>query len=95
MQALLCILQYCSDSQLPVKTTRPAPAPGMSQKLSQVHISPSAAPVGAGAVSRPGCVYSLQHLNAIAKMLCVQPAWSMAVFGLSLRGGEDVFDACA
>lgn len=78
-----------------MKTTRPVPAPGMPQKLSQVHTSLSAAPVGVGAVSRPGYVYSLQHLNAITKMLCVQPAWSMAAFGLSLRGGEDVFDACA
>lgn len=78
-----------------MKTTRQVPAPGMLQKLPQAHTSPSAAPVGAGALSRPGCVYSLQHLNAITKILCVQPAWSMAVFGLSLRGGEDVFDACA
>lgn len=95
MQVLLCILQYCSDSQLPAKTTRPVPAPSMLQKLLQVHIPPSAAPVVARAVGRPGCVYSLQHLKAITKMLCVQPAWSVAAFGLSLRAGEDVFDAYA
>ena len=60
---------------------------------SQPH--PPAALADDGAVGRPGCVCLLQHLNAITKLMCVQPAQSVAVFGSSLKDGEDAFNACA
>ena len=56
---------------------------------------PPAAPAEDGAVGRPACVYSRQHLSAITKLMCVQPAWSMAAFCLPLKDGEDAFDVCA
>lgn len=66
----------------------------LAPSLLSLQPHPPAVPVDDEAVGRPGCVYSLQHLNAITKLMCVQPARPVAAFGSSLKDGEDAFGAC-